>query len=115
MLKPIIVALIDQLYQWITTFKSNPIIKDTSRTSCKFDLYIDSALRDPLSLTIFELSNKGELIIDDPVRVSGSEAAFFLFVNEANKFMIAVKNTTKNQGRLIRQEPVDNYKVKIVL
>lgn len=115
MLKPVIVSIIDHLYQWMTTFKDKPVVMDTSKTNCKFDLYINSPMRDPLSMTIFELSNKGELIVDDSARVAGSEAAFFLFVNEVNKFVVAVKNTTENQGKLIRQESVENYKVKLVL
>ncbi len=107
--------LITFLYRHITTFKNANIIKDTTRLSkIKFDAYIDSSISSPLSYTVFELSDKGELLIDEPSRVIESEAAFFLFINPQHGWMFAVKNTLENQKKLIRQEPIQNYKIKII-
>ena len=107
--------LITFLYQHIVTKKETNIIKDTTRLkNIKFDAYIDSTISNPLSFTVFELSDKGELLIDKTERVIGSEAAFFLFVNTRGGWFFAVKNTLENQKKLIRQEAIQNYKVNII-
>ena len=91
------------------------ILKDTTRLNkIKFDAYIDSTISAPLSFTVFELSDKGELLIDNPQRLVESEAAFFIFVNPRHGWMFAVKNTLENQKKLIRQEQIQNYKIKIL-
>ena len=85
--------IITKLYQWCTTFKGQPIFKDTSRLkNTPFDCYLDSNLTTPLSFTIFELSDKGELIIDSQQRVLESQAAFFLFVNPKTGWIFSIKN-----------------------
>lgn len=107
--------LITFLYRHVTSFKDESLIKDTTRISkIKFDAYLDSSVTRPLSFTVFELSDKGELIIDNVQKLVGSEAAFFLFINPVHGWVFAVKNTSENQKRLIRKEPVQNYKVKII-
>ena len=107
--------LITALYNYVTTFRGTPVIKDTTKLSnTKFDFYLDSVISNPLSFTVFEMSDKGELIIDEPQRVIESKAAFFIFVNPKTGWITAVKNTTANQRKLIRQEPVGTLKVKIV-
>lgn len=107
--------LITALYQWITTFKDKPVVKDTSKVfNIKYDGYIDSSIREPLSFTVFELSDKGELMIDDAIRIVTSEAAFFLFVNPKTGWLFAVKNNLENQKKLMTQQPIQNYKIKIV-
>ena len=107
--------IITFLYRHCTTFKNQSLIKDTTRLSkIKFDSYIDSTISTPLSFTVFELSDKGELLIDDVSRIAGSEAAFFLFVNINHGWMFAVKNNIENQKKLIRQEKIENYKIKII-
>jgi hypothetical protein len=114
MRNPEISHVIDKLYQWVTSFKNNELVKDTTRISCKYDAWINSNMSDPLSFTIFEMSDKGELLIDNPSRLVDSQAAFFLFVNTESRWAVAIKNTTKNQAKLIRKEPIENFKVKIV-
>lgn len=107
--------IITFLYRHITTFKGVNLLKDTTRLNkIKFDAYVESTISAPLSFTVFELSDKGELLIDNPQRIAGSEAAFFLFVNPAHGWTFAVKNTLENQKKLIRQEPIQNYKIKIL-
>lgn len=107
--------IITFLYRNVTSFKNNAMVKDTTRLSkTKFDMYIDSTITNPLSFTVFNLSDKGELVIDNPARVLESEAAFFLFVNLDHGWIFAVKNTLENQKKLIRQEPIQNYKIKIL-
>ncbi len=107
--------LITFLYGHITTFKDREIIKDTTRLSkVKFDAYIDSTISAPLSFTVFELSDKGELLIDDSSKIIDSEAAFFLFINPQHGWIFAVKNNLENQKKLIKQEPIQNYKIKIL-
>ncbi len=107
--------IITFLYRHCTTFKNQSLIKDTTRLSkIKFDSYIDSTISAPLSFTVFELSDKGELLIDDVSRIADSEAAFFLFVNINHGWMFAVKNNIENQKKLIRQEKIENYKIKII-
>jgi len=107
--------IITALYNWVTTFRGTPVIRDTTNLSnTKFDFYLDSATVNPLSFTVFEMSDSGELIIDEPQRIIESKAAFFIFVNPKTGWISAVKNTTGNQKKLIRQEPVQNLKVKII-
>jgi hypothetical protein len=114
MVNPVVDNIIDKLYQWVTNYRGREVIKDTSRINCKYDAFITSTASDPFSFTIFEMSDKGELLIDDVTRLADSEAAFFLFVNPESHWIVAVKNTLQNQARLTRQEPVENFKVKIV-
>jgi len=107
--------IITFLYKQITTHKGANILKDTTRLNkIKFDAFVDSSISSPLSFTIFELSDKGELLIDNPQRLIESEAAFFLFVNPVHGWMFAVKNTLENQKKLIRQEQIQQYKIKIL-
>ncbi|MEW5818986.1 MAG: hypothetical protein AB1782_02235 [Cyanobacteriota bacterium] len=114
MANPIVDCIIDNLYNWITNYRGREVIKDTTRINCKYDAFIDSNPTNPLSFTVFEMTNKGELIIDDPGRLVDSQAAFFLFVNVDTRWVVAVKNTTKNQSKLVRKEPIENFRVKII-
>ena len=99
----------------MTTQKDSALVKDTTRLSkIKFDAYVDSTISNPLSFTVFNLSDKGELVIDDTSRLVESEAAFFLFVNTEHGWLFAVKNTLENQKKLIRGEKIQNYKIKIL-
>ena len=107
--------IITFLYRHVTSKKDSSLIKDTTRlNSVKYDAYIDSSLSSPLSFTVFELSDKGELLIDNAERIISSESAFFLFVNPTHGWIFAVKNTLENQKKLIRKEPIQNYKIKIL-
>ena len=107
--------LITYLYKNLTTKKDAFLIKDTTRLSkIKFDAYVDSTISAPLSFTIFELSDKGELLIDSPTRLMESEAAFFLFVNPTHGWTFAIKNTLENQKKLIKQEQIQHYKIKFL-
>lgn len=107
--------IITFLYKQMTTHKGANILKDTTRLNkIKFDAFVDSSISSPLSFTIFELSDKGELLVDNPQRLVESEAAFFLFVNPVHGWMFAVKNTLENQKKLIRQEQIQQYKIKII-
>lgn len=114
MVNPIVNHIVDKLYQWVTSFKGRELIKDTTRINCKYDAFIQSNLSDPLTFTIFEMTNKGELIVDDVTRLVESEAAFYLFVNTETNWVVAVKNTSKNQAKLARKEPIEHFKVKII-
>lgn len=107
--------IITFLYKHITSFKGSSLVKDTTRLSkVKYDAYIDSTISSPLSFTVFELSDKGELLIDNASRIIESEAAFFLFVNSKHGWTFAVKNTLENQKKLIKQEHIQNYKIKFL-
>lgn len=107
--------IITALYRWITTHKDKEILRDTTKlTNVKFDAFVESSISEPLSFTVFELSEKGELIIDDTSRLIDSQAAFYLFVNPKTGWVFAVKNTLENQKKLIRQEPIQNFKIKII-
>ena len=107
--------IITALYNWILTEKGTPVIKDTTKLSnTKFDFYVDSSMVNPLSFSVFEMSDSGELIIDEPQRVVESKAAFFIFVNPKTGWISAIKNTTANQKKLIRKENVKNLKVRII-
>ena len=108
-------TIMDKLWNWLQTGRNRPAIKDTTGvTSVKYDFFLDSSVSDPLSFSIFELSDKGELLIDDVAKLTESKAAFFLFVNPEKQFVVAVKNNLENCKRLIQGGKVDNMKVKIV-
>lgn len=107
--------IVDHLWQWVTTFKGRDVVKDTTKLmSTKFDCYIDSTISSPLSFTVFELSDKGEVVIDDIKRVVESEAAFFLFVNTKTGWILAIKNDLQNQKKLIKGEAIQNIKVRVI-
>ncbi len=107
--------LITFLYKHVKTYNNNEILKDTTRINkIKFDAYVDSSISAPLSFTVFELSDKGELLIDNPSKIIESEAAFFLFINPVHGWIFAIKNSLENQKKLIQEEPVQNYKIKIL-
>lgn len=108
-------SLITCLYNWCTTFKNQPLLKDTSKLrNTMFDAYVDSDITNPLSFTVFELSDKGELLIDKQQRVLESQAAFFLFVNPKTGWIFALKNTLENQKKLLTNQPIQNFKIKLV-
>ena len=70
--------IITKLYRWCTTFKDQALFRDTTKLrNTMFDAYIDSNLTTALSFTIFELSDKGELIIDKQQRVLESHRVDF--------------------------------------
>lgn len=107
--------IITGLYNWCTTFRGQTLLRDMSKLSnTRFDAYIESSVSSPLSFTIFELSQSGELIIDKQQRVLESQAAFFLFVNPKTGWIFAIKNTTENQKKLLCGEPIQNFKIKMV-
>ena len=107
--------IITALYKWVTSYKDKALIKDTTNLGqTRFDGFIDSSISNPLSFTVFELSEKGELIIDEASRIAESQAAFFLFVNPKTGWIFAIKNTLENQKKLIKQEPIQNFKIKVI-
>lgn len=107
--------IVTKLYRWCTTFKDQALLRDTTRLkNTMFDAYVDSNLTSPLSFTLFELSEKGELLIDKPQKIVESQAAFFLFVNPKTGWIFAIKNTLENQKKLLTNQPIQNFKVKIV-
>lgn len=115
MTDPRVDNIVDHLWSWITTYKGREAIKDTTKLySTKFDCYVNSSASDPLSFTVFELSDKGELMLENITRLVESEAAFFLFVNTKSGWIFAVKNTPENVKRLAKGEPIQNLKVRIV-
>lgn len=108
-------SIIDHLWEWVRTFKDHAVIKDTTNlSSTKFDCFIDSSIGDPLAFSVFELSDKGELMVDNATKILESEAAFFLFVNNKSGWIVAIKNNQKNVKKLIKGEPVQNLKVRII-
>lgn len=108
--------IITKLYNWCTTYKDQTLLRDMSKQyNTKFDAYIESTVSSPLSFTIFELSEKGELIIDKQQRVLESQAAFFLFVNPKTGWIFAIKNTVENQKKLLTGEAIQNFKIKTVI
>ena len=108
-------SIIDTLWKWAMTGRDRPALRDTTKVvSVKYDCFLDSSVSDPLSLSIFELSDKGELLVDDVAKLTESKAVYFLFVNSEKKFIVMVRNTLENCKRLVRGEKVDNMKVKIV-
>ena len=107
--------IITKLYQWCTTYKNQSVLKDTTcLKNTLFDCYLDSNLTTPLSFTIFELSDSGELLIDSQQRILESQAAFFLFVNPKTGWIFSIKNTLSNQKKLLNGEPIQNFKIKII-
>lgn len=108
-------TIIDALWRWFSTKKDRPVVKDTSKISkVKFDCFFDSSISDPLSFSLFSLSDKGELEIDDVQKLADSDAAYFLFVNPKTGWMVAVKNTQENLKKLIKREPIQNLKIKVI-
>ncbi len=115
MADPVIDHIVSSLWSWVTSNKGNDIVKDTTRiANVKYDCYIDSSMREPLSFSVFELSDKGDIIINDVSKIVDSQAAFFIFVNTKSGWIVAVKNNLENQKKLIKGEPVQNLKVRIV-
>ena len=107
--------IITKLYRWCTTYKEQAVLKDTTRLkNTKFDAYLDSNLTTPLSFSVFPLSDKGELVIDNRQKLLESQAAFFLFVNPKTGWIFAIKNNLENQKKLLTNQPIQNFKVKIV-
>lgn len=107
--------IITRLYHWCTSFKDQPLIRDTTKLrNTRYDAYVDSNLSNPLSFTVFELSDKGELLIDNRQKLLESQAAFFLFVNPRNGWIFSIKNTLSNQKKLLNKESVQNFKIKII-
>ena len=107
--------IITKLYHWCTTYKNQAVFRDTTNLrNTPFDGYIESNLTTPLSFTIIELSDKGELIIDKQQLVLESKAAFFLFVNPKTGWIFSIKNTLSNQKKILSGEPIQNFKIKIV-
>ena len=106
--------IITKLYRWCTTYKDQAVLKDTTRLkNTKFDAFIDSNLTTPLSFTVFPLSDKGELIIDNRQKLLESQAAFFLFVNPKTGWIFAIENNLENQKKLLTNQPIQNFKIKI--
>lgn len=107
--------ILTKLYHWVTTYKNQPVLRDTTRLrNTMYDAFIESNLTTPLSFTVFELSDKGELLIDKQQRILESQAAFFLFVNPKTGWIFSIKNTLENQKKLLSGEPLQNFKIKIV-
>ena len=107
--------IITKLYHWCTTYKGQSVLKDTTKLrNTMFDAYIDSNITNALSFTVFELSDKGELIIDKQQRIIESQAAFFLFVNPKTGWIFSIKNTLENQKKLLTNQPIQNFKIKIM-
>lgn len=107
--------LVDTLWNWFSTKKDRPVVRDTSNIfKIKFDCFFESTASDPLSFSLFSLSDKGELEIDDVQKLAESEAAYFLFLNSRTGWMVAVKNTQENLKKLIKREPIQNMKIKII-
>lgn len=107
--------IITKLYHWCTTYKDQALFRDTTKLrNTPFDGYIDSNLTTPLSFTIFELSDTGELLIDNQQKLLESKAAFYLFVNPKTGWIFSIKNTLSNQKKLLNGEPIQNFKIKIV-
>ncbi|MFA6988899.1 MAG: hypothetical protein WC197_02415 [Candidatus Gastranaerophilaceae bacterium] len=107
--------IISFLWNSITTFKGHELVKDTTNIySAKYDGYIDSAASKSLSFTVFELSDKSEIIIDNVQKLLESQAAFYIFLNTKTGWMVAVKNTLENQKKLMQKESIQGLKVKII-
>lgn len=107
--------IIDYLWKWLSTNRNRSAVKDTTKVkSIKFDCYLESTISDPLSASIFELSDKGELVVDDMAKLIESKAAYFMFVNPPNNFIVLVQNTLENCTKLGKGERLDNLKVKII-
>lgn len=108
-------VLVTYLYQALIGSKG-PVIKDVTRVgTAKYDCYIQSTPTESLSFSVFRLSNRGELLMDDMERLAASEASMLLFINPEQDWVVAVKNTTANKKKLAQGEPVDRqFKVKLV-
>lgn len=108
-------VLVTYLYQNLLGTKG-PVIKDVTRLgTSKMDCYVQSTPTEPLSFSLFPMSPKGELLMDDIERLVASEASFFLFINPDQNSLVAVKNTETNKRRLANGEPVDQkLKIKLV-
>ncbi len=107
--------IITKIYHWCTTYKDQAVIRDTTKLkNTKFDAYIESNLTTPLSFSVFELSDKGELLIDNHQKIIESQAAFFLFVNTKTGWIFSIKNTLENQKKLLTGQAIQNFKIKIV-
>lgn len=107
--------IIDHLWNWVRTQKNRDVIKDTTKLfKTKFDCYIDSSVSDPLSFSVFELSDKGELLVTNATKLVESEAAFLLFVNTKSGWIVAVKNTQENVKKIIKGESLQSLKVRII-
>ena len=107
--------IIDALWGWFSTKKDRPVVRDATKlSSVKFDCFFESSVSDPLSFSVFSLSDKGELEIDDVQKLAASEAAYFLFVNSKTGWMVAVKNTPENLKKLIQKDSIQNLKIKII-
>lgn len=108
-------TLVDSLWNWMSTYKGKPVVKDTTNVfSIKADCYIDSTVSEPLSFTMFELSDSGELMLEDIGKLIESKAAYFMFLNPKTGWMVMIKNTTENVGKLGKGEPLQGMKVKII-
>ena len=115
MADPKVGNIVDHLWKWVTTYKDRELVKDTSKIySTKFDGFINSTFSDPLSFSVFEISDKGELIIDDVTKLVESQAAFFLFVNTKTGWIVAVKNRPENVKKLIQKEAIQSLKIRII-
>ena len=107
--------IITKLYRWCTTYKDQDLLRDTSKLkNTKFDAFIDSNLTTPLSFTVFELSDKGGLLLDSQQQVIESQAAFFLVFNPKNGWIFAIKIKLETKKKLLTNQPIQNFKVKIV-
>lgn len=108
-------VLITYLYQALIGQKG-PVVKDVTRIpTAKYDCYLQSTPTDSLAFSVFYLSNKGELLVDDVERLTASEASLLLFINPEQDWVVAVRNTVANKGKLVRGEPVDRqFKVKLI-
>ena len=107
--------IIDALWSWFSTKKDRPVVRDATKLSrVKFDCFFESTVSDPLSFSVFGLSDKGELEIDDVQKLADSDAAYFLFANPKTGWMVAVKNNQTNLKNLIKKEPIQNLKIKII-
>lgn len=107
--------IINFLWNNITTYKGQELVRDTTGVySAKYDGYIDSSATQSLSFTVFELSDKGEIIIDDIQKLMESQAAFYIFLNTRTGWTVAIKNTLENQKKLVQKKPIQSLKIKII-
>ncbi len=107
--------LVTFLYKNVTTYRGAATIRDTTQIrNSRFDCYINSQISDPLSFSLFELSDKGELQIDNLQKLIESEAGFLLFINPKTGWIFAIKNTLQNKKKLINGDKIQNFKIKIV-
>ncbi|NLF84268.1 MAG: hypothetical protein GX568_09855 [Candidatus Gastranaerophilales bacterium] len=107
-------TIIDNLWRWFRTANDHDAIKDVTKTNTKIDCYVDSHVSDPISFSVFELSDKGELQINNVTKLMESKAAYFLFVNVKTGWIVAVRNTPENTAKLFKNEKIQNFKIKII-